>query len=109
LASEKRYVVYGTRDDGKGNKVVDEKVEASPVAPRSFLFAINSKYGGIDSLETALKECTEQNGAHVHGLAVMPWWKEPPQHPPPEWHRSDDVPFPDYRTVGVVVPRALAF
>ena len=71
LASDKRYVTYGTRDDGKGNEVVDEKEVKSTLPPRSFLFAINSNYANIDNVEAALKKYTEINGAHIHGVTVL--------------------------------------
>jgi hypothetical protein len=71
LASEKRYVVYGERDDGKGHKVVAEGQVASNLPPRSFLIAINSDYANIDNVEAALKKYTEINGAHIHGVAVL--------------------------------------
>jgi hypothetical protein len=71
LASDKRYVTYGTRDDGKGNEVVDEKELKSTLPPRSFLFALKSDYANIGSVEVALRKYIERNLAHVHGLAVL--------------------------------------
>ncbi len=71
LASEKRYVVYGTHDDGKGHSVVGEHEVTQTLSPRSFMFAIKSDYTDIRNVESSLKECTEKNGAHVHGMAVL--------------------------------------
>jgi hypothetical protein len=71
LADEKRYVMYGKRDNGEGKKVVAEIEVENRLAPRSFMFAINSTYEDVDSVDAALKECSEKNGSHVHGLAVL--------------------------------------
>jgi hypothetical protein len=71
LASEKRYVAYGVHKDDKGKNVVGEFEFAERLSPRSFVFAINSAYADIHRLKNSLKEATEVNGAHIHGLAVM--------------------------------------
>jgi hypothetical protein len=71
FAEEKRYVAYGLQDDDAGNKVAAEFELIDTLPPRSFVFAINSTYSDIHSVVTSLKESTEQNRAHVHGLAVM--------------------------------------
>jgi hypothetical protein len=71
LASEKRYVAYGNHDDGTGNTVVGEFEIKNTSSPRAFVFAINSTYADILTVEATLRELTKENGAHIHGLAVM--------------------------------------
>jgi hypothetical protein len=71
LANEKRYVAYGVHDKGDGRKVVGEFETTDTLPPRSFVFAINSAYADIETVEANLRESTEKNGAHIHGLAVM--------------------------------------
>ena len=71
LATEKRYVDYGKHDDGTGKTVVGEFEFKDRLPPRAFVFAINSTYADILTVKAALGELTKENGAHIHGLAVM--------------------------------------
>ncbi len=78
FAKEKRYVAYGQHDDNTGQKVVGEFEIADELPPRSFIFAINSAYGDIFAVEDNLRKSSEENGAHIHGLAVLDkdWFME---------------------------------
>lgn len=71
FASEKRYVIYGARDVGDGKMVTVEQEVTYDLAPRSFIFAIDSPYGAITALEQKLGDETTRTAAHVHGLAVL--------------------------------------
>ena len=73
LADEKRFVSYVLHDDGAGNKVAREVegTEAPTIAPRSFVFAINSTYATIQGLEEAVRRSTENSETHIHGLATI--------------------------------------
>src|SRR5262249_44421219 len=68
LADEKRFVGYNAIKIGEGKEVSHEVELEGAVAPRSFMFAINTAYAGISNLESALRDCTEKYDAHVHGL-----------------------------------------
>ena len=75
FADEKRYAVYEARKNERNNPVSVQLEVPVRLAPRSFLFAINSDYGDIDSVAARLKQATVKNAAHLHGLAVMePEW-----------------------------------
>lgn len=71
FSGDKRYVAYDVRSDEDGNKVVGEVELSSSLPPRAFVFAINSAYSELSSLENDLRDATHRNDAHVHGLAVM--------------------------------------
>jgi hypothetical protein len=70
-ADEKRYSLYGTGKDEQNNLVAREWEIPTPLAPRSFLFAINSAYTDMDAVQARLTTATSENRAHLHGLAVM--------------------------------------
>ena len=70
----KRYAGFKVIDYGNGRKdAIDIECppEQPPIAPRSFMFAVNSTYKNISGVERALKRLTEKNRAHVHALAVL--------------------------------------
>ncbi len=71
FAKEKRYVDYESIKDAKGQIVVAEREIAASLPPRSFIFAVNSSFGSISAVELKMREVTTENGAHVHGLAVL--------------------------------------
>lgn len=85
FAKEKRYAVYASQEVGEGKSVVGEVEIASTVPPRSFVFAVNSAYSRMTSVETALKKYTEQNQAHIHALAILEtdwFFRQKPFHQP---------------------------
>jgi hypothetical protein len=92
FADEKRYILYGARKDEQDNRVTGQWEIAEPLAPRSFLFAINSAYTDIEAVEAKLKAATVENDAHLHGLAVMDrdWFlSQTPYRVPPEFVRDE--------------------
>jgi hypothetical protein len=92
LADEKRFAGYDIQDIAEGKRVAREIELASSLAPRSFMFAINSDYADILKVESALKEYTEKNGAHVHGLAVLDkdwFFHQLPHKDPNEFTRKE--------------------
>jgi Domain of unknown function (DUF6602) len=68
---EKRYVAYGRYKNDAGKLVVGEFEFRDDLSPRSFVFAINSPYADIRTVEVNLARSTRETGAHVHGLAVI--------------------------------------
>jgi hypothetical protein len=71
LAKEKRYAHYVERKHGSGKTVVAEAEISTKLAPRAFVVAINSAYADVNTIEAALRDYTEKNGAHIHGLTVL--------------------------------------
>jgi hypothetical protein len=71
IALDKRYAHYVSQDNGSGKTVAVEQEILTKLAPKAFVVAMISAYGSISSLEATLREQTELNGAHIHGLAVL--------------------------------------
>jgi hypothetical protein len=95
FATEKRYIAYGSVDDGRGNATVAASEFQDVLPPRSFIFAINSSYGDVATVTDALSVDTVEHGAHVHGLAVLDkgWFiaQKPHRHPPEFTYTKGDA------------------
>jgi hypothetical protein len=71
MALDKRYARYGSQKNSKGKSVAVEIEVPNKLPPRAFVVAINADYNAIESMETALRELTKSNGAHIHGMAIL--------------------------------------
>jgi hypothetical protein len=87
MAKEKRYVAYGTSKTEDGTPVVLAQEVATELAPRSFVFAVNSSFGNRKSLSTRLMQAAKKSGGHIHGLVILErdWFvyqkAKNPEHP----------------------------
>lgn len=69
------YVEYGSRPksaDKPDKRVVAPIEQREIVPPRAFVLAYDKKgWKTIDDLVSSLKEAVKENGAHIHGLAIL--------------------------------------
>ena len=71
LAAEKWYSAY-ERVEVKGGKPGVQKVERpNKLAPRSFLFAVNSNWTKLSTALGHVRESATKHNAHIHALTVL--------------------------------------
>jgi uncharacterized protein DUF6602 len=81
MAGEKKYVKYRSVEVSQG-KFVSQDIEIPQgLSPRSFVFAIRSRYASAEAIVAQL----DPTSAHIHGLAVLEknWFIHQPPHVEP--------------------------
>lgn len=72
MSREKRYVQYGSEPDSvTGNPITTKSENQSRLPPRSYIFALSTKFAAIDAVVDCIRENYPENDAFVHGTVVV--------------------------------------